>query len=145
MKKIFKLACLIFSLVAAATTNAQTIRLEIEGIKNNKGQLLVGIFDSQSNFKKENTVKQFRIAKSDIKNGKHIMLIPFKIGRYGISVMDDENGNDKMNYNFLGIPQEGFGFSNYYHKGLKYPNFEKFKFALNEGETLDIKVKMRYM
>ncbi|HUB17127.1 MAG TPA: DUF2141 domain-containing protein [Acidobacteriaceae bacterium] len=33
-------------------------------------------------------------------------------GRYAAVVIHDENSNMKLDRNFLGIPQEGFGFSN---------------------------------
>ena len=33
-------------------------------------------------------------------------------GDYGVAVIDDINGNKKLDRNFLGIPTEGFGFAN---------------------------------
>jgi uncharacterized protein (DUF2141 family) len=66
-------------------------------------------------------------------------------GIYGLSLLDDENSNGKMEYNFLGIPKEGFGFSDYYHKGLKRPKFESFKFSIDKGQTKKLTVRIRYM
>jgi uncharacterized protein (DUF2141 family) len=46
--------------------------------------------------------------------------------------LDDENSTGKMEYNMFGIPREGFGFSNYYHKGLLKPHFDAFSFSVKK-------------
>ena len=45
----------------------------------------------------------------------------------------------------IGIPKEGFGFSDYYHSTLKRPKFDDFKFTVNEDQTKRILVKIKYM
>jgi uncharacterized protein (DUF2141 family) len=50
-----------------------------------------------------------------------------------------------MEYNFLGIPKEGFGFSDYYHKGIKKPKFDSYKFSINKDQTKRITIRIRYM
>ena len=59
--------------------------------------------------------------------------------------MDDENFNGKMDYNFIGIPKEGFGFSNYYHSGLTKPKLKSFAFEVIENKNTKVEVKMKYM
>jgi len=49
-----------------------------------------------------------------------------------------------MEYNFLGIPKEGFGFSDYYHTGITRPKFDDFRFTVVQGQDIKIKVRMRY-
>jgi uncharacterized protein (DUF2141 family) len=66
-------------------------------------------------------------------------------GIYGLSLLDDENNNGNMEYNFLGIPKEGFGFSDYYHTGLTKPKFDAFKFSIDEGQTRKITIRIRYI
>ena len=50
-----------------------------------------------------------------------------------------------MDYNFLGIPKEGFGFSNYYHTGLTKPKLNSFAFEVLENKNTKVEVKMKYM
>jgi uncharacterized protein (DUF2141 family) len=50
-----------------------------------------------------------------------------------------------MEYNFIGIPKEGFGFSDYYHSGLTKPKFDAFKFTLEKEKKKKITIKVRYM
>ncbi len=50
---------------------------------------------------------------------------------YVISMYQDINGNGKLDSNFLGIPREPFGFSNY--NGKSAPgSFDKLKVMVND-------------
>lgn len=44
-------------------------------------------------------------------------------GDYGVVTIHDENGNQKLDRNLIGIPKEGFGFANNPHVGLSAPPF----------------------
>ena len=48
-----------------------------------------------------------------------------------------------MDYSFM-IPQEGFGFSNYYHKGLTAPKFDKFAVEV-DGSDEEVLIEVKYM
>lgn len=45
-------------------------------------------------------------------------------GRYAAVAIHDENSNMKLDRNFLGIPKEGFGFSNNPHVSFSAPAFQ---------------------
>ena len=63
--------------------------------------------------------------------------------RYAVSAFHDENGNGKLDANLLGIPTEGFGFSNDAHGSMGPPNFEAAAVAMGEPGTA-ITVKLHY-
>ena len=44
-------------------------------------------------------------------------------GEYGVVTIHDENKNQKLDRNFVGIPKEGFGFANNPHVRLSAPPF----------------------
>lgn len=136
---------LLVSIFAFMSENcAQEVQLKIQNIQTDKGVLCVAVFDSEENFKREKTLIQMKYEKTAMSN--HEMLIVFQLqpGNYGISVLDDENGDDKMNWNLFGIPREGFGFADYYHTGLKKPHFQNFKFDIQFGHKKSMIVKMKY-
>ena len=54
--------------------------------------------------------------------------------RYAVFVIDDENGNGKLDTNFIGIPTEGFGFSNNLHLTRK-PTFEEAGFKVGDQDS----------
>jgi len=122
--------------------NTQNIELTITGIRSSKGQLRIALFKDQQSFKNETALKYFEFDKSEMKNGRMKVQLKLETGTIGLSLLDDENKDYEMNYNFLGMPKEGFGFSDYYHKGFSKPTFDDFDFELNEhGKEVEIRVR----
>ena len=54
-------------------------------------------------------------------------------GTYAVSYIHDENGNGKMDTNFMGIPKEGYGCSNNAKGFMGPPKWEDAKFELTES------------
>jgi len=77
-------------------------------------------------------------------NNEFRIQIPFRPGKWAFSVLDDENKSGKMEYNLIGIPKEGVGFSNYFLHGLHRPVFNDFCFVITKNETRIITVRMKY-
>jgi len=124
------------------TTN-QDIKIVIQGVRSGKGKIVLAVFKDQEGFKNKKPIKRLVLNKSEFEGNE--IILSLDTGIYGISVLDDENDNDKMDYNFLGIPKEGFGFSNYYHEGLSKPHFDKFKFEINNIHLELIEIRLRYI
>jgi uncharacterized protein (DUF2141 family) len=124
--------------------NSQTVIMTIEGIRNNKGEISLGIFRSQQEFAKEKTTIEKVFAKTDLRYG--VLKIEFYLepGNYAAAILDDENKDGEMNYNIIGIPLEGFGFSNYVSSGLRKPRYKDFSFDVKTGENR-VHVKMKYI
>ncbi len=121
------------------------IELRITGIKSDAGSIWVAVFKDEAGFKKEKAYKKIRLRKAFTFNLAMTTKFYLKPGTYGISLLDDKNDNGKMDYNFVGIPKEGFGFADYYHKGLSRPKFKDFSFDLKDDESLMMNAKFRYM
>ena len=121
------------------------ISVTIKDIKTSNGQILMGIYKDDVSFDKEIAYKKVQAFKTKISNGTLVVEVKLEPGKYGISLMDDENFNGKMDYNFIGIPKEGFGFSNYYHTGLTKPKLKSFLFEVIENKNTKVEVKMKYM
>ena len=121
------------------------ISVSIKDIKTPNGQILMGIYKDDISFDKELPYKKVQAFKTKISNGTLLVEVKLEPGKYGISLMDDENFNGKMDYNFIGIPKEGFGFSNYYHSGLTKPKLKLFLFEVIENKNTKVEVKMKYM
>jgi uncharacterized protein (DUF2141 family) len=49
-------------------------------------------------------------------------------GRYGVVTFHDENDNGEMDFNFLGMPTEGYAFSNDIRPFLSAPSFDSCAF-----------------
>ncbi len=124
---------------------SQNVEVEFKDIRSTKGQIVLGIFIDNESFKKEDPFMRKFFEKDEVQNGEMTVRFNLKSGIYGFSLLDDENYDNVMNYNFIGIPIEGFGFSNYYHSSLTRPKFEVFKFELKENQNQKIIMKIKYM
>ncbi len=133
--------CLV-SQQSSSADKKHSISISITGLKNNKGQLIMSVFTSQSEFKKEKPAKHYKVNKQNVKNGRISTRIELPAGTYGIALLDDENLNNQMDYRGP-LPLEGFGFGGYYHKGWTRPVFSDFRFVLSGDKSMV--AKMRYM
>jgi uncharacterized protein (DUF2141 family) len=66
-----------------------------------------------------------------------------KPGTYGLSVIHDENDNGKFDTNFLGIPKEGWGFSNN-PDVMRKAKFDEAKFPV-EQKNVAITIHIRHV
>ena len=64
-------------------------------------------------------------------------------GTYATAVIHDENMNGKLDTNRIGIPTEGYGFSNGAHALLGAPSFSAASFR-HDGGMLDLTITLRY-
>jgi outer membrane protein len=63
-------------------------------------------------------------------------------GEYALVVYQDENGNGRLDENFIGIPSEPLGFSNrYWPQGPPTFTHAAFKLSADESKTIDIKLQ----
>lgn len=136
-------AMLLMSLTS--TAQEQEVEVTIYNIEGSKGKIKMGIFKNNETFQDKNAWQNKVFSKTKMKDGAIKVVLKLEPGTYGISLLDDENGNNKMDFNMIHIPKEGFGFSDYYHTGLSMPEFDDFDFEVKANTTTKVKVKMKYM
>ena len=124
--------------------NAQVLDVIITDIRNTDGRLCIAIFDNNLDYQNETALLTAYIDKETLLRDTVHIEIPIWPGTFGISVLDDEDGDEKMRFSFWGIPREGFGFSNYVLKSSRRPQFDDFSFSVNENEKVAVSVKMKY-
>jgi uncharacterized protein (DUF2141 family) len=144
MKLIFQNILLLIAL-PILNLNAVEVEVTITGLRNAKGNIVIGVFKDEATFQKEKAFLSKSFRKEEIIEGKMKVTLSLEPGVWGLSLLDDENSSGLMEYNFLGIPKEGFGFSDYYHSGFTKPKFKDFKFPVEKGQNKKILVKLRYM
>ncbi len=75
------------------------------------------------------------------KAGKTSFSTALPNGKYAVSAVYDENSNEEMDTNFMGIPTENYGFSNDARGRFGPPKLEDQLFELNENKTISIELK----
>jgi uncharacterized protein (DUF2141 family) len=117
--------------------------VRITGVRNAKGKVVVGMWNSKDGFPKERA-KAFRQASVEIVNGTATAIfagVPY--GEYAVAAYHDENNNGKMDTGFLGIPVEGVGASNNPHPKFSAPSFTECRFDVRAPEKL-VLIEMLY-
>lgn len=120
-----------------------TLNVEIEGIRNDKGFILLAVYDSKSGFPDD---PQKAIARKRIPAKMGKMTIPVEnLGykKYAFGIIHDENNNQKLDTGLFGIPKEGFCFSKQAMGTFGPPDYEKAAFDFKSGNETQ-KVKISY-
>lgn len=120
------------------------IELTVENVHTTEGNMLVSLYVESDGFPYEPKT-YFMLPKDNLKNGVLVLEIPVDhAGEYALSVLDDANANAEMDKNFVGVPKEGFAFSNNASpRGLRPPLFEDAKFMVSANGTSH-RVELKY-
>jgi uncharacterized protein (DUF2141 family) len=131
MKRII-LFLIIQTAISSACFSQFKLDIEVTDISNNKGNIMLQLFDSTQNVIKEEM--------SQIKDKKCIITIDNLIaGRYAVRYYHDENADGKMETNLVGKPTEGYGFSNNVIGKFGPPAFEKWLFRIDSDKKIILK------
>jgi uncharacterized protein (DUF2141 family) len=124
--------------------NNHSLIINISGIKNQNGMILLSLFNSEDGFPGERE-KAFRIIEQEIKKDEVVVVLKnLPSGTYAVSLIHDENNNKKLDTNFIGIPKEGYGASNNVKKAFRAPRFDEAAFKIEEGQK-EIEIEMIYL
>jgi len=127
MKVLIVVAVLLISLTGIAQTTDNTLTVNFEITKYNKGNIYVAIYNSEDTFLK----KPLKGAIVAIENRKATAKIEgLKKGVYAVSSFYDKNGNGKLDTNFLGIPKEPTAMSNNAKGSFGPPKYKDAKFTI---------------
>lgn len=134
------LAFLVVVSLAGFNTYAADLTITVTDLRNTKGSLGVSVVNSAAGWSGEAQPverKLLPIQGSEVT----FRLTDLPPGEYAVSVMHDENGNGKLDANFMGMPTEGYGFSNN-PKVLRKPTYEEARFQLAaEGGAITIRLR----
>lgn len=95
---------------APANDSRSHITVRIEALRNNQGKVYVALYQDKKSFDDNKNA----VASGEAKPNNGIAQVVFKNilpGNYALSFIHDENNNQKLDTNFIGIPKEGFGYS----------------------------------
>lgn len=120
---------------------AQTLNVEINKVKSNKGKILLSLYNAEKGFPYESTscIKIFTLQP---KAGKVVLTTSeIPTGVYAIALFHDADENGKLSTNMLGMPKEGYAFSNDASGFLGLPSFKSASFRFQSDTTIFIQMK----
>ena len=121
-----------------------SLDVTVEGVRNGKGLITFTLYaDNRKKFlAKGASMARFRVdAKAGITQGCVPLPAP---GAYLLAVFHDENSDHVLNRSFIGLPKEGFGFSNNAPALVGLPSFDAVRFVAKPGKT-PMRIKLHYL
>jgi len=118
-----------------------TLQIKLSNIRNTKGYIYIFIYAYKNQYP-YSPYKYYKVNKSSVKNGKittQILNLNFQ-SNYAITLIDDENNNEDLD-RWLGIPDEGYGFSNNVRPFLSVPKYEDLLFNFKTSSIINIKLQ----
>jgi uncharacterized protein (DUF2141 family) len=130
--------------IAFGEASCPGIHVKILDIRNSTGTVACALFESPEGFPTE--YLHFATNMMVIKVRATKARCDFEDippGTYALAVIHDENMNGKLDTNWLGVPTEGYGFSNDAKALLGAPSFSAASFPY-DGQNLELTISLHY-
>jgi uncharacterized protein (DUF2141 family) len=120
----------------ATADGGKTITVRASIFRSTKGSLVCRLFAGPDGF----PAKGYKRLETVAVTGKSAECTFGDVspGTYAVAVFHDENGNGKLDTNFLGLPAEGVGTSNNRRPLVGPPTWEGAKFDVRDNVAIDI-------
>jgi uncharacterized protein (DUF2141 family) len=129
---------------AFAQSSCPGIHVKILSIRNSTGTVACALFESPAGFLAEFLHFATNIVVIKVRDTQaRCDFAEIAPGAYALAVIHDENMNGKLDTNWLGIPTEGYGFSNDAKALFSAPSFSVARFPY-DGRTLDLTINLHY-
>lgn len=144
MTRVFPLIGLIaWAAVSFATEAGYTgakLHVMVENLKNDKGQVVIAIFDNKKDYLKKPVGEAAVAIGEDLTSETVFNNLP--AGTYAIAAYHDKNKNGDLD-TVIVVPKEDYGFSNDARSLFGPPSFKKASFEFNGSEDLHITIRSK--
>ena len=123
-----------------ASGTAADVIIHINGVRNNDGFVRLAVYDQSADFPSGSPIVGADIAAAE--GTTVVRLAELPLGRYAIAFYHDEDANEEFGQNFIGLPTEGYGFSNDAAVVLGPPSFDEA--AIEVSGAVVTSAHMRY-
>lgn len=129
------------SLPAKKDTLLGKLKVIIKGCSNTGGTALIALYNRSQGFMKKEPLRKA----AEVINSGQITVLFDSIGKgnYAVAVIHDKNANGILDKNDMGIPVEGYGFSNDARGTFGPPEYKDAKFWF-PGQDKTIVINMVY-
>lgn len=130
---------LFFLLFPITLLSQNTISVNVYNVPSQDGNINVAVYDSDESFLKfEGVVKT---ESTEAQKGMVTLKIEdMPSGEYALAIFHDENGNDELDTNWLGIPKEKVAFSKAKMKTFGPPKYKECAFNVTSDFEISIEL-----
>jgi uncharacterized protein (DUF2141 family) len=140
-----KLAAAALALIAGllpVSLFAAELAVSVKGVRSDKGNIMAQLLKADP---AKGTASQAAATMQAAKTGTiELLFSNLSPGDYAVMLFHDENGNGKMDSNVLGIPKEGYGFSNDAKGSFGPPKFSAMKVTISAEGRVSTSAPLTY-
>lgn len=128
---------------ATAWAGAQ-VCVTVEGLRSDRGLVRLALFDGPEGFPQEGR-RAAHQASVPIAGGRSAHCFEgVATGTWALSLLHDEDADEQLDTNSMGMPREGWGASNDASRFLGPPRFDDAAFRV-DGARVDLVLRPRYL
>lgn len=118
--------------LCTAASHGADLEVELRGIHSGEGQALVALHRQTpgADFPSDASVVANAAAPAAT-DGVVVVFRDLPAGEYALAAFHDANGDGELNANFVGMPTEGYGFSNDARGFMGPPSFDDASFSVD--------------
>jgi uncharacterized protein (DUF2141 family) len=128
--------------LATLADSQRDVRVVVATPRNNHGHIICSLFDSEDTYSKLRPMQ--RVVVVPALPETTCVFHNVDSGTYMVSAIHDENDNQKLDKNFLGMPKEGYGVSNNHTYAMKAPVFSESTFTGPGTTEMVLRIQLRY-
>jgi uncharacterized protein (DUF2141 family) len=107
------------------------VAFEVRGLRSDHGRVMGALFDRPERWVRSGEEVARCRTRIETRVSRCIMRVP--AGRYAFAFAHDEDGDGELDRDILGIPQEGYGFSNDVRPALSLPSWHSAAFPVPDA------------
>jgi uncharacterized protein (DUF2141 family) len=125
---------------------AGNLEVRVQGLKSANGQVCLTLFSGPKGFPKGGNGSNLKASRCTVlaRTGNVVTFSNVPYGVYAVAAVHDSNSDNQLNKNGLGIPSEGFGFSNNPPLRFGPASFAESEFFVSGTKTI-VQIKMQYI
>ncbi len=128
------------SLLGSGIAHAADLDVGVSGLRSQQGKLRIAVIASPAQLESAQPPVQAQTVPITGAT-PHIQFKNLAPGRYAVMINHDENSNGKLDTNLIGMPVEGYGFSNN-PTGMRKPSFDEIVFDLPPaGKRISVQMR----
>jgi len=135
-------AFVLVAILVDEPASAARIIVTIDGLHSAQGTVFIGLYASPSKFLKGNQTDAVRRVPAQA-GPITVVFDNLPPGTYAVGAYHDENANDHLDTNLLGLPTEGYALSNGVRAVFAKPHFQEAAFTVAD-EDKPVALHIRY-
>jgi len=117
--------------------HAADLTINISEVNSGKGMVLVALYAGDEAYKSGEATFKSHVKAENTQESVLFKDVPE--GEYAVKMYQDENSNRELDFNMLGIPKEGYGFSNNVGR-FGQPKYQEAKFMVKDKTVIEMEL-----